>query len=610
MFEDNRKFARLRIEREASQSLRVEGASTCGQFLPGQHFLLAGAPPADGPYLLTRVDHQVRQTGYRSGEEIGADYRNAFVAAPKEVPYRSPRVTPRPDGHGLQPAVVVGPKGEEIFTDRFGRVKVQFLWDREGKSDAHSSCWIRVAQAHAGKGFGFVSLPRIGEEVLVAFAGDNPDRPVIIGRVYNANNLPPFALPQKRTRSGLRSQSVGGSAEQYSGLAIDDRLGQEHLGVHAERHMTQSSEGLMMQWVGGDHQTVVGRSSTRVGGLPGALQKSPAQPQGSGTGGGSALTDAQYVLRDADIQFGWSSDGVIGTQSELVFGQHIETTINPIGGLESLFGANMELTPGSGPLSDFARKFAIAAGSAHTEVTIGNHCEILHGLGLEFSRGQSVEGSKEHTSVLGKIWAAFYTLVAATVDIAMPLADLWIVNSPVSSDDDSAKNWAQVGEKETLNLLARTLMDTMLAVWIGIEMKEEAVEIEKVVANELDANLKQEIDTSREQAEALLREALEAQQKALQKTVDTMFAKHATEIGTLEEGVTALRTAATKRLDGLYSVFANSMNLAVTGDEKQASTVLSLKALRPILNELAKASVDIYATNLVKLSTQNLRRSR
>src|SRR5205085_2563512 len=125
------------------------------------------------------------------------------------------------------PAVVVGPAGEEIFTDKFGRVKVQFLWDREGKHDTDSSCWIRVAQAHAGKGFGFVSLPRVGEEVIVGFAGDNPDRPLIVGRVYNARNQPPFELPKHRTRTAHKSHSQAGSSEQFSGLTMEDQSGQE-----------------------------------------------------------------------------------------------------------------------------------------------------------------------------------------------------------------------------------------------------------------------------------------------------------------------------------------------------------------------------------------------
>lgn len=608
LFEDNRKFARLRMEREASQSLRVEGKSTCSQFVPGRHFTLANLPHADGAYLLTRVTHRVQQTGYRSGEKIAASYDNDFVAVPKALPYRSPRVTPRPNAHTLQPAVVVGPKGEEIFTDRFGRVKIQFAWDRHGKHDARSSCWVRVAQAHAGKGFGFVSLPRVGEEVLVGFAGDNPDRPVIVGRLYNARNMPPFELPRDRSRSGLKTHSIGGNAQQFSGLAVDDQLGQEHLGLHSERHMTQSAEGTMLQWVGGDHQSVVGGSSTRVMGLPSALQRSPAQPQGSGAGGGApptGLADTQAVLRDAQIQFGWATDGVIGTQSELVFGQHIETTINPIGGMESLIGAN--LVKGEGPAQSVL-KGAITFGSAHTEVTIGNHCEILHGLGMDFKRGQELELHTTRNSGWAHLAAGLYTLIAATVDIVMPVLDLLIVDTPVTAGEPSTSStWAQVGEKEALNLSARILMDTMLAVWMGIEMKIEAVEQQKEVLAKADADGKIVADTENENsAEALAAKALEEQRKLQQETVDKLWTKaitQAQQIQKLQQAVVGLGNASTKTYDGLFSLTANSVAIAVKPGAEQETTTLALQALRPVDRPEVRSSVQIFGADYASMIT-------
>src|SRR5262249_7943489 len=149
-------------------------------------FTLQGHFNGDGAYVLTKVDHSASGVDFRSG---GGDfsYSNSFTCIPLALPYRPLRTTPKPVVPGTQTAVVVGPKGSEIFTDKFGRVKVQFFWDRQGKSDADSSCWVRVAQIWAGKRWGAFFIPRIGQEVVVAFEEGDPDEPIIVGSVYNAN---------------------------------------------------------------------------------------------------------------------------------------------------------------------------------------------------------------------------------------------------------------------------------------------------------------------------------------------------------------------------------------------------------------------------------------
>lgn len=191
-------------------------------------------------YLLLRVLH----LGEKHGDlESGAvskriRYVNSFACIPKDVPYRPPRVTPKPFVQGSQTAIVVGPKGEEIYTDKHGRIKVQFHWDRLGQKDQNSSCWIRVSQLWAGQSWGALWIPRIGHEVIVDFLEGDPDRPIVIGRVYHAQNVPPYTLPDEKTKSTIKSNSSmggGGSNE----LRFEDKKGSEEIYIHAQKDQNQ-----------------------------------------------------------------------------------------------------------------------------------------------------------------------------------------------------------------------------------------------------------------------------------------------------------------------------------------------------------------------------------
>jgi len=182
------------------------------------------------------IQHQAREAmGYETGANVEWDYRNLFSCIPDSVSFRPVRSTPKPFVQGVQTAVIVGPKGEEIYTDKYGRVKVQFHWDREGKRDENSSCWMRVSQIHAGKGWGGIDLPRIGEEVIVDFLEGDPDRPIVTGRVYNAGCMPPFELPAEMTRSGMKSDTHKGSG--YNEISMDDTAGKEQIRIHGQYNM-------------------------------------------------------------------------------------------------------------------------------------------------------------------------------------------------------------------------------------------------------------------------------------------------------------------------------------------------------------------------------------
>src|SRR5262249_46273604 len=187
------------MEQETLPGLVLAGKSNCRNFVVGHKFTLEKHFNADGAYVLTRLAHTASVAGtYTSQEASPIVYGNEFECVPAALPFRPPRRTPRARVDGTQTAVVVGPDGEEIFTDKYSRVKVQFHWDRDGKLDENSSCWIRVGTLWAGKQWGVIHIPRIGQEVIVDFLEGDPDRPIIVGSVYNADQMPPYKLPDRR----------------------------------------------------------------------------------------------------------------------------------------------------------------------------------------------------------------------------------------------------------------------------------------------------------------------------------------------------------------------------------------------------------------------------
>jgi type VI secretion system secreted protein VgrG len=265
--DEGEREVRLRVEREEAAHAVVQGASVCRAFTPGYRFEFYDHERKDqnGMYLITSVTHNATEGGFYSG--VGgpqeASYDNLFTAIPYSVPFRPPRITPKPVVHGAQTAIVVGPSGEEIYTDKYGRVKVQFHWDRLGKYNEKSSCWIRVSQPWAGKGWGGIWIPRIGQEVIVDFLEGDPDRPIITGRVYNANQMPPYELPAEQTKSGFKSRSSkGGSTQNFNEIRFEDKKGAEEIVIHAERDLTTTVENNETRTVYGKRTTAIKKDET------------------------------------------------------------------------------------------------------------------------------------------------------------------------------------------------------------------------------------------------------------------------------------------------------------------------------------------------------------
>ncbi len=243
IFTDNARVATIRMQQEALPGLLVRGDGTCRHFTSGCKFTLDRHFDANGAYVLTRVEHQASVGSAYLQDQGDASYSNRFECIPLALPFRPTRSTGRPRIEGPQTAVVVGPSGQEIFTDKYGRVKVQFPWDRLGANDANSSCWIRVASSWSGKQWGFAQIPRIGQEVIVAFEDGDPDRPIITGSVYNASMMPPFTFPDEATQSGTKSRSTTqGEAAHSNQFFIEDKKGSELITVHAEKDFTRVVE--------------------------------------------------------------------------------------------------------------------------------------------------------------------------------------------------------------------------------------------------------------------------------------------------------------------------------------------------------------------------------
>jgi type VI secretion system secreted protein VgrG len=283
VFKDKDRTVGLRMQLETVPSVVIQGAGDCPRLAAGHQFTLTTTPNddtakamrAEGNYVLTAVTHIAGQGDYRS-DSSEFRYQNGFTAIPAELPYRPARDTPKPFVQGLQSAVVVGPAGQEVFTDKFGRVKVHFHWDRDGTSNEGSSCWVRVAQVWAGRRWGASFWPRIGQEVVIAFEEGDPDQPIIIGSVYNSDQMPPYLgdgsdgkHKNDANLSGVKSNTTLGG-QGYNEWRFNDTKGKEQVFVHAERDYDLRVKNQSRQRVLSDSHLIVGgtdKNGKKVGDL-------------------------------------------------------------------------------------------------------------------------------------------------------------------------------------------------------------------------------------------------------------------------------------------------------------------------------------------------------
>jgi type VI secretion system secreted protein VgrG len=261
---DGTQWMENRMDELQSRFERLRATTYAQGICTGRLVKLARHPREDqnAEYLVTAESvHAHQATG--ESDAGGHGFSCDFSAIPSAQQYRPPRRTPKPFVQGPQTAVVVGPGGDEIHTDKYGRVKVQFHWDRYGKKNEKSSCWVRVSHPWAGKNFGGIHIPRIGQEVVVDFLEGDPDQPLITGRVYNAEQMPPWDLPANATQSGILTRSSkGGAYGNANALRFEDKKGSEQVWLHAEKNQDIEVENDETHWVGHDRTKTVDHDET------------------------------------------------------------------------------------------------------------------------------------------------------------------------------------------------------------------------------------------------------------------------------------------------------------------------------------------------------------
>ncbi|MEN6320472.1 MAG: type VI secretion system tip protein TssI/VgrG [Syntrophaceae bacterium] len=265
---DGDRIVNIRIQQQEVRAKTISGISNCRAFACGTKFGLEEHPDSgmNIDYLLTSM-HIVTSEPAGDTEQFGtAVYENRFTCIPMEVPFRPPLIKTKQSVPGIQTAFVVGPQGEEIYTDKYGRIKVQFHWDRLGQKNENSSCFMRVAQTIAGASFGHVFIPRIGQEVIISFIEGDPDRPVVTGCLYNEINMPPYSLPGEKTKSTVKTNSsLGGGG--FNEFRFEDKKGSEEIYLQGEKDWNILIKNDKSQTIGHDETLAVGNNRTKTVGV-------------------------------------------------------------------------------------------------------------------------------------------------------------------------------------------------------------------------------------------------------------------------------------------------------------------------------------------------------
>jgi len=356
---DGEHTAAVRIDEFGSQFEAASAASNARGVAVGSSLEMERHPRDD-----QNREHLVLSTSYdlEFGEYEGMPHSEAagcrctFTAMSTDQQFRPKRTTPKPFVQGPQTAVVVGPSGDEIYTDEFGRVKVQFHWDRLGKKDENSSCWMRVSHPWAGKGWGAVSTPRIGQEVIVDFLEGDPDQPIVTGRVYNAEQTPPFGFPAGAVVSGIKSDTHKGAG--YNEMALDDTAGNELIRIHGQYDMDTTVEHDQTDTINNNRTTTI------------------------------AVDDAETVGSNQTVSIGSNQTVSVGVDQSETVGANQTTTIGA-NQTESV-GANQSVTVGSSKTETVTVAKALSIGAAY-QVSVGAAMnETIGGLKAEEIGGAKI----------------------------------------------------------------------------------------------------------------------------------------------------------------------------------------------------------------------------
>jgi len=398
------------IEASEASHRRVYGAGTTAGLFAGGKTKLA-AHPYDGEkgtsFVCVEVRHSAQDHTHVNQDRGNPSYANEFAGLPDNdasTPFRPPRRARRELVRGPLTALVVGPAGEEIYCDKFGRIRVQFHWDRAGAKDENSSCWMRVAQMMAGKNWGSIFIPRIGMEVVVQFLNGDPDRPLVVGAVYNGDNMPPYALPDNKTQSGLKTRSsLNGDTSNFNELRFEDKKGNEQVYFHAEKDFKRHVENNDTLYVGNNQEIVVKNDRSKT------IQK------------GNEAISIEEGNRDTSIAQGNDTLVIDAGNREATLGQGNDTLTLSQGGRT----VNLD---GSGNYA-----LSLAGGNADVSLASGNYSLDCAGGKVTVTAVQSIELKVGGSSI--KIGPASIELKSVSIKVtAQGKADL---SAPLTNIDGS-----------------------------------------------------------------------------------------------------------------------------------------------------------------------------
>jgi type VI secretion system secreted protein VgrG len=406
---DGEGYVRARIEELQSQHEEVHGEGNVAGLMTGCLFKLINYPREDQnrEYLITSASYNLGPQEYESnvgGGGSGSIFSCNFSAIDKQQAFRARRITDKPIVQGPQTATVVGKGGEEIWTDEYGRVKVQFHWDRYGEDNENSSCWIRVSHPWAGKNWGAVAIPRIGQEVIVSFIEGDPDQPIITGRVYNDDNMHPYELPANATQSGVKTRSSkGGSPDNFNELRFEDKKGEEQLYIHAEKNQDNIVENDETTSVGHDRTEDVGNDETITIGNDRTESVGNNETITIGNDRTETVGNNETITIGVDRteSVGSNETVTIGSNRSVTIGSNKSETISinkaeTIGAAKELtIGGLYQVTVGGAMNETVALAKAQEVGAAKATVVGGNVSET-------YGSSQTTDVSKDHNETIGE----------------------------------------------------------------------------------------------------------------------------------------------------------------------------------------------------------------
>ena len=383
---------RLRIEAEETRHDVISATSFCKSFQAGGRFTVGQHRDSDeqgAEVVITAIHHSGGEPmAYETGGDAAGDffYRNTLTCIPSSRVFRTSRSTPKPIISSIQTAIVTGPPGEEIYPDEYGRIKCQFHWDRYGQNDDKSSCWIRVSQVHAGSGFGGIDIPRIDEEVVVSFLEGDPDRPLITGRVYHAQNMPPWELPANKTQSGYLSRSSkNGGKDNANAIRFEDLKGDEQLWIHAEKNQDIEVENDETHWVGRDRDKTIDRDE-RVG-----VKRDRSETVGRNETISIGNNRSESVAKNESIRIGETRNTEVGKNEEVNVGENRNESV----------GKNEDIKIGENRNEKVGKNEEINIGE-NRSIIIGKNDEIQIGKKLAISAGDEILLQTGKASILMK----------------------------------------------------------------------------------------------------------------------------------------------------------------------------------------------------------------